>query len=155
MKKFTLMSVVFVALMGVGTVSAEDSTSLYIEANNDVGNEVHLTAEQKAILDNMPNLEREYLEQGLKEPVYIDPKSVFRARIGGWSWRDGVICVTDEGIGTRRINTWHAAIVVPQRAYVVAEAPGVSEKVRFRYGEWKSSSHTIWQVGVKIGRAHV
>lgn len=137
-----------VAAINTTTIKAEESTDLYIEANQSVGNDIQLTPEQQSILDNMESKEQEYLEYGLSEPVKFDKKNYFRARLGGWSWRDGLICVTDQGIGTRRINTWHAAIVAPQRPYVVAEAPGVTEKVRFRSGEWTSSTYTIWQIGV-------
>lgn len=153
MSKTTLLTSVSLLCLAASantlTVKAENSADLYIEANRSVGNEVPLTPEQQAILDNMSNLEQKYLDYGLSKPVEFDSKNFFKARIGGWSWRDGLICVTDEGIGTRRINTWHAAIVAPQRPYVVAEAPGVTERVRFRSEEWVSHRHTVWHIGAK------
>ncbi|HEL0066151.1 TPA: hypothetical protein TUD77_001109 [Streptococcus equi subsp. zooepidemicus] len=147
MSKTTLLTSVSLLCLAASantlTVKAENSADLYIEANRSVGNEVPLTPEQQAILDNMSNLEQKYLDYGLSKPVEFDSKNFFKARIGGWSWRDGLICVTDEGIGTRRINTWHAAIVAPQRPYVVAEAPGVTERVRFRSNENTSQAYCL------------
>ena len=134
--------------ISIETIYANESTDLYIETNKFIGNDIQLTPEQQSILDSMDSRTQEYLENGMSEPVRYDVKNYSRSRIGGWSWRDGLICVTDQGLGTRRINSWHAAIVAPQRLYSVAEAPGLVEKVRLRSGEWTSSTYTIWQVGV-------
>ncbi|HFR3341995.1 YiiX/YebB-like N1pC/P60 family cysteine hydrolase [Streptococcus sp. A34] len=148
-KLLTAFSVLCLSLaLPVATINAEDSTDLYRDANTSVGNDVQLTPEQESILENMPNLEQEYLEYGLTAPVQADVKDRTRARIGTWSWRDGLICVTTQGFGTKSINTWHAAIVAPQDVHVVAEAPRKGENIRLKSGEWTSSSHTIWQVGV-------
>lgn len=46
------------------------------------------------------------------------------------------------------LNTLTLGIVAPQAPNVVAEAAGVAEGCRLRYGEWVESSHTVWQVGV-------
>lgn len=143
-----LATLCVVLSMNVTKVAAEDALGLYRETTISLGNNLNLTPEKEEVLKKMSDLEQEYLEYGLSEPVRSDPKDLFRAAVGEWSWRDGLICVTNEGIGTRRINTWHAAIVAPQLPYVVAEAPGVTERVRYRSGEWSSSHYTVWQVGV-------
>ncbi|MDH5040947.1 hypothetical protein QFL00_06760 [Enterococcus faecalis] len=55
------------------------------------------TPEQQQILEQLKEKEQEYLEYGENAPIEADVKSRQRARIGSWSWRDGVICVTDAG----------------------------------------------------------
>ncbi|MDO4465936.1 MAG: YiiX/YebB-like N1pC/P60 family cysteine hydrolase [Bacillota bacterium] len=108
------------------------------------------TEAQQAVMDNMSQMEQKYLEYGLNAPVVSDTKGPSgRAAIGSWTWRDGVICVTTDGFGTESVNTWHAAIVAPQDAYAVVEAPKAGQPVRLRYNQWYSSTHTIWQIGVK------
>lgn len=112
--------------------------------------ETEYTEEQQNIIENMPKMEQKYLEYGLHAPVVSDFKNLSgRATIGTWSWRDGLICVTTDGFGTDNINTWHAAIVAPQQLYSVVEAPKQGQPVRFREGQWSSTEHTIWQVGVE------
>ena len=91
-----------------------------ILANEDTLNEQNLTEEQKEILETMPEREQEYLEYGFQAPIYGDFKNpTTRSATGSWSWRDGVICVTTEGFGTNTVNTWHSAIVAPQRIEAV------------------------------------
>lgn len=127
---------------GLAKIQAQEESGTYINVEE-------YTEEQLAIIENMGEIERSYLEVGLNAPVVSDPKaSVGRSTIGSWSWRDGVICVTTQGFGSESVNTWHAAIVAPQRPYVVIEAPKIGKPVDFRSGQWTSSTHTIWQVGV-------
>lgn len=98
----------------------------------------------------MPEREQEYLDYGFQTPIYGDFKNpTTRSATGSWSWRDGVICVTTEGFGTNTVNTWHSAIVAPQRIEAVIEAQKPGKTADFRHGVWTSSTHTIWQVGVK------
>ena len=119
-------------------------------ANEDTLNEQNLTEEQKEILETMPEREQEYLDYGFQAPIYGDFKNpTTRSATGSWSWRDGVICVTTEGFGTNTVNTWHSAIVAPQRIEAVIEAQKPGKTADFRHGVWTSSTHTIWQVGVK------
>lgn len=121
-----------------------------ILANEDTLNEQNLTEEQKEILETMPEREQEYLDYGFQAPIYGDFKNpTTRSATGSWSWRDGVICVTTEGFGTNTVNTWHSAIVAPQRIEAVIEAQKPGKTADFRHGVWTSSTHTIWQVGVK------
>lgn len=125
------------------------------EENFDIQNmeavSIEYTPEQQQILEQLKEKEQEYLEYGENAPIEADVKSRQRARIGSWSWRDGVICVTDAGSSLLVTNSWHAAIVAPQKNYVVAEAEGVGKKVRLAKGDWGSrfSRNRVWQVGVK------
>lgn len=107
-----------------------------------------LTEEELEILKNMSVLEDQYLEKGLNRPVDPSFKQETDRIIGGWSWRDGLICVTDHGKGNHLINTWHCGIVAPQEPEVVAEAAGTEEGCRLRRGMWKETDYTVWQVGV-------
>lgn len=79
-----------------------------------------------------------------------------RAKIGSWSWRDGVMCLTDGGKSMVFFNSWHAAIVMPQNNYTVAEAinpeRGVVKTISTPNTNNFSSRYTkftVWQVGVK------
>lgn len=68
----------------------------------------NLTDEEIEILDSMSVLEAEYLEIGMTKKVNPSfKKGLSRSAAGGWDWRDRLICVTDHGIGTEHINTWH------------------------------------------------
>lgn len=118
-------------------------------AKEDLLRTSNLTEEQRRILEAIPEKEEEYLSYGLQAPLYGDFKNpTTKVPTGSWSWRDGVICVTTEGFGTDSVNTWHSAIVAPQRIEAVIEAKKLGHTADFRYGKWESDKHTIWQVGV-------
>lgn len=48
-------------------------------------------------------------------PIEIDPKAIGRARAGSWSWRDGVICITDSYASSPLFNNGHAGIMGASR----------------------------------------
>lgn len=86
--------------------------------------------------------------------LMVDKADRTRAQLGKWSWRDGVIALTDGGKKLLFVNSWHAAIVVPQYYYTVAEAGpdngvflthSTKDKNEFlaRYPK-----NQVWQVGV-------
>ncbi|MCR8968578.1 hypothetical protein [Facklamia sp. 7083-14-GEN3] len=50
----------------------EDRVQSYIELHESIGNDIKLTPEQKRILENMPEQEQKYLEEGLSKPVEPD-----------------------------------------------------------------------------------
>lgn len=102
---------------------------------------------EQSILNDIPNKEMEYKEYGLNAPVLGDLKTMERTSVGSWSWRDGLICVTDQGFGVGPFNTWHAGIIAPQKNYSVAEVANSNSPVRLRKGKWTQG--TVWQVGVK------
>lgn len=107
------------------------------------------TPEQKELMKNLEKNIESYEEYGETAPIQSDIKNKTRAKAGSWSWRDGVICVTNQGSNMLVTNSWHAGIIAPQANYVVAEAEGVGKKVRLRSGAWSSNKYTIWQMGVK------
>lgn len=108
----------------------------------------NLTEDQIKVLNDMPALEDKYLEKGLNLPVDPYFKRETYSPIGGWDWRDGLICVTDHGKGNQLINTWHCGIVAPQAVEVVAEAANPEIGCHLRSGVWVEPNHTVWQVGV-------
>ena len=107
------------------------------------------TPEQLQILSEMNDREIEYKKYGDSAPISQDKGNniQFYSTIGKWIWRDGIICVTDQGFGTQSINTWHAGIIAPQVGYSIAEAPGKLHRVRLSSGQWYNG--TVWQVTVK------
>ena len=76
--------------------------------------------------------------------------AVQEAAVGSWSWRDGVICVTD-GKVSGIINTGHAGIVAPAPYYYATIEAFPNNGVRVHYGSWatKYRNQTVWQLGVK------
>ncbi|WP_086350864.1 YiiX/YebB-like N1pC/P60 family cysteine hydrolase [Candidatus Enterococcus clewellii] len=112
---------------------------------------VTYTPKQLKVLAELENKVDDYLAYGENAPIEVDVKSRLRAKVGAWSWRDGVICVTDAGSSMLVTNSWHAGIVAPQKIQVVAEAEGVGKKVRLQGGNWNSRfpKNKVWQVGVK------
>lgn len=108
------------------------------------------------------------LEEGVQEdlsnfmdnkPLEADkPSRAVRARYGSWSWRDGVIALTDGGSGSQvpvlglEWSSWHAAIVAPQWLYAVVEAgPGNGVFVTYSSAttnkfERRYPNNQVWQV---------
>ena len=115
--------------------------------NVDTISDTESSDKKQSILNDIPNKEIEYKEYGLNAPVLGDLKTMERTSVGSWSWRDGLICVTDQGFGVGPFNTWHAGIIAPQKNYSVAEAANSNSPVRLRKGKWTQG--TVWQVGVK------
>lgn len=154
-----------VSALGVATIglfTLFSTTALAVENESSLsknelsatgGVEIQYTPEQQAIMDQLEENVEKYEEYGDSAPLVIDPKAAGRTRAaaGSWSWRDGVICVTDAGSSLIVTNSWHAGIVAPQANYVVAEAEGVGKTVRLRSGDWGSAypKNKVWQVGVK------
>lgn len=134
--------------MGLGILGCLVSNGIGASASQN--NSVSYTPEQQKVMAELKKKEKEYAAYGDKAPVVGDVKNRQRAAFGSWSWRDGVICVTDAGSSLLVTNSWHAGIVAPQRNYVVAEAEGVGKKVRLQGGDWKSRfpKNKVWQVGV-------
>lgn len=112
-------------------------------------------------LETLINLEEEVQEDLSNfvdnKPLEADkPSRTVRSRYGSWSWRDGVIALTDGGTGYQFFywdwSSWHAAIVAPQWLYAVVEAgPGngvfvtqssaTTNKFESRY-----PNNQVWQV---------
>lgn len=139
-------------VLAEASVLQELQEQLETEANIEITAEdvkATYTPEQQAVIDQLEKNIEIYEEYGETAPIEADIKNKQRAKIGSWSWRDGVICVTDAGSSMLITNSWHAGIVAPQDVYRVAEAEGVGKKVRLRPNQWDYPKHTVWQVGVK------
>ena len=81
-------------------------------------------------------------------PVVPDKTERTRARYGRWTWRDGVIAITNRGIS----GSWHVGIVAPQYPKVTAETSPNTNGVRFQSnfeGRGKVGKYNVWQTGVK------
>lgn len=97
---------------------------------------------------NQEMKENKIIEKIDNLPVVPDKTERTRARHGRWTWRDGVIAVTNNGIS----GSWHAGIVAPQRLRVTAESSPYTNGVRFQYnfeGRGKVGKYNVWQTGVK------
>lgn len=72
-------------------------------------------------------------------------------KLGTWSWRDGVICITDSHAKSPLFNNGHAGIVAAAPYYDSVIEANPSDGVQPKYGSWGSrfSGNTIVQVGVK------
>lgn len=77
----------------------------------------------------------------------VNPYS--RSAYGGWTWRDGVICVTDVSAGGV-LKTWHAGIIAPAPYYYATLESNPESGVHVSYGSWdkKYASNNSWQYGV-------
>ncbi len=85
-------------------------------------------------------------------PIVADKGTNPNTRIaanGTWSWRDGVICVSDSD--TLGFEHGHAGIVSASWAYTTTEALNKAEGVGTRYGEWylREPSVRCYQCGVR------
>ena len=118
-------------------------------------------AEGPSIDIGIPTLESQYSPEQVAawnaevpKPVVGDWKvenagAANEARVGSWSWRDGVICITDAKL-SGIINHGHAGIVAaaPYHYAVIEANPGTG--VKPHYGSWVTRySGQVWQVGVK------
>ena len=110
-----------------------------------------ITANQLFTEEELDLFEKSALDGAYTDPVEPDNKNFSRAAVGSWSWRDGVICITDSYAKTPLFNNGHAGIVAVAPYYdkVVEANPG--DGVQAQPGAWshRFSQHTVWQLGVK------
>ncbi|MBL3716432.1 MULTISPECIES: YiiX/YebB-like N1pC/P60 family cysteine hydrolase [Lactococcus] len=144
-----LASAAFLSAIAPATVKAVQTDE--VDTSTNAVALQKLTKQQQEIMDGMRQKEQEYAAYGDAASVVADEKATARSAYGAWSWRDGVIAVTDAGSSLLITNSWHAGIVAPQKKYVVAEAEGVGKKVRLASGDWgtKFRNNRVWQMGVK------
>lgn len=121
------------AVLSATLLTSFSFSSSVLASTEDDENQNSYSLEQKKVIDDLKEKEKEYKEYGMSAPVVGDFKSMERS-IGSWSWRDGLICVTDKGLGIGSINTWHAGIVAPQKAMAIAEAADSKSPVRVKQG---------------------
>lgn len=84
-----------------------------------------------------------------KEPVRGDWKSKTRST-GSWTWRDGVICVTDSYASVPFFNNGHAGLVAVAPYYDATVEANPGDGVQPKYGAWNVRFPTgrVVQVGV-------
>lgn len=121
--------------------------------NDDNANEtaVELGADEAFLHDKQRQLEWE--RQVWEKVGSIEPEGDFKTgsrSVGTWSWRDGVICITDSYASVEWFNNGHAGIIgVAPYYYGMVEAnPGSG--VEMCYGTWTDNygSGKVVQVGV-------
>ena len=83
----------------------------------------------------------------LRYPV-MEQKRV--STTGTWTWRDGVICVTDSYASVDWFNNGHAGIVAAAPYYRATIEANPNVGVQVRYGDWASRfpNKNVWQAGV-------
>ncbi|QIK45253.1 hypothetical protein G7055_05860 [Streptococcus pyogenes] len=75
---------------------------------------------------------------------------VYRSATGSWSWRDGIICVTDSRAKSPLFNNGHAAIVAVAPYYDATIEANPSDGVQPKYGHWNTrfAGSKVYQYGV-------
>lgn len=129
-----------------------------------VGLTTSIFAMSPVLADNGQTLEEQYSPEQVAEwnrevpkPVLGDRKAegnlvdgvieIEEARKGTWSWRDGLICISDakySGV----INHGHAGIVAAAPYYEATIEANKETGVAVVYGSWEGRSGQVWQVGV-------
>lgn len=91
-------------------------------------------------LEDIDRVTQEGFTYAQTAPIVADKELNARGIVGEWSWRDGVICVTDsyfEGISF--LNHGHAGIVaIAPYYYQTVEALNSTEGVNFVSGHWRN-----------------
>ncbi|OEG15713.1 hypothetical protein BCR23_09300 [Enterococcus quebecensis] len=119
------------------------------DAKIDTTKEINNWDDLNSIFPDNEKWEEEMKNEANNAPIEIDPKALGRARAGSWSWRDGVICITDSYASSPHFNNGHAGIMGASRWYTTVEA-NPNDGVQFKSGDWPSRfGGQIWQVGVK------
>ena len=82
--------------------------------------------------------------------IYTDRQPKRVSTTGAWTWRDGVICVTDSYASVDWFNNGHAGIVAAAPYYRATIEANPNVGVQVRYGDWASRfpSKNVWQAGV-------
>lgn len=87
-------------------------------------------------------------EKETPKPIRSDPKNYERARLGSWSWRPGLVVVTDAKM-SGIINHGHAGITGSHPYYGAIIESNPSTGVYAHLGTWeKDHNGQIWQLGV-------
>ncbi|MCY7166554.1 YiiX/YebB-like N1pC/P60 family cysteine hydrolase [Streptococcus gallolyticus] len=124
-------------------------------ANDDVTSESDLFTPQQ-----IQQWESEALDRLEEAPIVSDKEEngatisgINGKKFGTWSWRDGVICITDSYAKSPLFNNGHAGIVAAAPYYDSVIEANPADGVQPKYGSWESaarfSGNTIVQVGVK------
>lgn len=116
-----------------------------------------LTEEQLFSSEQISAWENDILNRANKERPVGDYKSYksgqtsFRTAYGGWSWRDGVICITDSYAFSPLFNNGHAGIVAVAPYYNSTIEANLADGVQAKWGDWVSRfpNNNVYQYGVR------
>ncbi len=114
-------------------------------------NEYVYAMEESIDKNEMRVWEKSILEDINSETPIGDWKTMDRAAHGGWTWRDGVICISDSYAITPLFNNGHAGIVAADPYYYATIESNPGTGVQVVYGNWTNrfSGSTVYQIGVK------
>lgn len=114
-------------------------------------NEYVYAMEESIDKNEMRVWEKSVLEDINSETPIGDWKTMDRAAHGGWTWRDGVICISDSYAITPLFNNGHAGIVAADPYYYATIESNPGTGVQVVYGNWTNrfSGSTVYQIGVK------
>lgn len=111
----------------------------------EVSDTEHIFSEQQ-----IEQWEDTILEKADSDTPLGDYKTGEGTPFGGWSWRDGVICITDSHAYSPLFNNGHADIVAVAPYYYATIEANPEDGVQAKYGEWGTRfPGTVYQYGVK------
>lgn len=116
-----------------------------------LADEVEVQTESTFSESQIDRWEQESLQEANSIIPKGDLKTQERAAVGGWSWRDGVICITDSYARTQLFNNGHAGIIAPAPYYYSTVEASEGVGVEAVYGNWNNRfpNYTVYQYGVK------
>lgn len=143
-KLFSSLMLVSLTLSPV-TVRANESNQ---EQSSEYSDYLTLLEEYGLTPEDVDRVTTEGFEYAKTAPIVSDANQTTRGISGAWSWRDGLICVTDSY--TSFINHGHAGIVAAAPYYdSTIEALNANDGVRAMYGEWSARFNPrVYQCGV-------
>lgn len=149
MNCFTPRRIRFLSTLAIAFAIVFSSTTVFAEENSttELGSDVAFL-EDKA---RQATWEDQVWSRAESAPVLGDWKSeISTYSTGSWSWRDGVICVTDSYASVSFFNNGHAGMIAVAPYYYATIEANPSDGVQIRYGDWPSKYSTgrIVQVGV-------
>lgn len=114
------------------------------------GTSNHSVAEEVFSSEKMSEWENDTLVKANAEKPRGDFKKMYRSAYGGWSWRDGVICITDSYASHPNFNNGHAAIVAAAPYYDSVIESDTRTGVAVSEGSWavKYANNMVYQYGV-------
>lgn len=127
-----------------GTISVQT----LISAQEEVKDEGYFSSSQ------VENWENKILSEANKEIPMGDTKPyggrMPRAAMGNWTWRDGVICITDSHAKSPLFNNGHAGIVAAAPYYDATIEANTGDGVQPKYGHWniRFNGNKVYQYGV-------
>lgn len=137
-KKIIFTSLTVICISNCNIVSAEDKVS----------NESYFPSNQ------IEKWERDILEKADRDIPVGDIKAndgkIFRSSTGLWSWRDGIICITDSHAKSPLFNNGHAGIVAAAPYYDATIEANPNDGVQPKYGKWdeRFEGSKVYQYGV-------